>query len=180
MPDSPDVDRQLAARIAARGHEATAAERELCRRWTPRIAGYGARHLREPQAADDLLQRVLLVVVQALRAGRIEDPGRIGSYILSTCRHTTWEMNRRSGRDAGERAAAVELGYEPEWRTLDLSALDRCMERLPQRDRVVIVATFCEEQASERIAEQLATTAGNVRVIRHRALAQLQACMEGR
>lgn len=177
MPDSLDAD--LAARISAGGHSAAVAERELCRRWTPRIVGYGARHLREPQAAEDLLQRVLLAVLQALREGRIADRERLGSYILTTCRHMTWEMNRRTGRDR-VRAAVEEPSYEPEWRALDLPALDRCMQRLGDRERMVVVATFCEEQGSDRIAEQLATTAGNVRVIRHRALAQLQACMEGR
>jgi RNA polymerase sigma-70 factor (ECF subfamily) len=179
MADTADIDRELAARIAKRGREAGAAELALCRRWTPRIIGYGARHLREPQAADDLLQRVLLAVVQALRAGRVEDPARVGSYILTTCRHITWELNRRTGRE-DMNAVPEGLGYEPEWRMLDLSALDRCMGRLPHRERLVIVATFCEEQPSDRIAEALATTAGNVRVIRHRALAQLQTCMEGR
>jgi RNA polymerase sigma-70 factor, ECF subfamily len=182
MTATSDADRELAGRIARAGDDAAAAERELCRRWAPRIAGYGARHLRERQSVDDLLQRVLLAVVQALRTGRVEDPDRIGGYILTTCRRTTWEMNRGAWREAGvvSDAALEEIGVEPEWRTIDRAALDRCLGRLPTRERVVIVGTFCDELSSDRIAAHLTTTAGHVRVIRHRALAQLQSCMEGR
>lgn len=181
MPMTPDADRELAGRIAAAADGGAAAERELCRRWAPRIAGYGARHLREPQGTDDLVQRVLLAVVQALRTDRVADPERLGAYILTTCRRTTWEMNRRAWREAAPLSdtALVDLGVEPEWRTIDRAALDRCLGRLPARERTVILASFCDELPSDRIAAQLMTTAGNVRVLRHRALAQLQTCMEG-
>ena len=158
------------------------AERELCRRWAPRIAGYGARHLRELQGIDDLVQRVLLAVVQALRAGRVEHLDRIDAYILTTCRRTTWEMNRGAWREAAvvSDTALEEIGVEPDLHSLDVTALERCLGELSTRERVVIVSTFCDEMTSDRIAAHLTTTPGNVRVLRHRALAQLQSCMEGR
>jgi RNA polymerase sigma-70 factor (ECF subfamily) len=42
----------------------------------------------------------------------------------------------------------------------------------------VIVLSFYDERTSGQIARQLGLTEGNVRVIRHRALAQLHRCLE--
>ena len=43
--------------------------------------------------------------------------------------------------------------------------------------RTVVALSFYGECSGEEVAEELGTTPGNVRVIRHRVLAQLQACM---
>lgn len=51
-----------------------AAEAELFHRMAPRIRLYGLRHLRDSQAADDLVQQVLIGVLEALRAGRMRKP----------------------------------------------------------------------------------------------------------
>jgi RNA polymerase sigma-70 factor (ECF subfamily) len=39
--------------------------------------------------------------------------------------------------------------------------------------------TFFEDRSAEEIAETLATTAGHVRVLRHRAIASLRRCLDG-
>jgi DNA-directed RNA polymerase specialized sigma24 family protein len=39
--------------------------------------------------------------------------------------------------------------------------------------------TFYDERPAEEIAAALETSAGNVRVLRHRALLALRACVEG-
>jgi RNA polymerase sigma-70 factor (ECF subfamily) len=41
------------------------------------------------------------------------------------------------------------------------------------------MATFVEDRDADEIGAAFAISAGNVRVIRHRALARLQACVEG-
>lgn len=38
--------------------------------------------------------------------------------------------------------------------------------------------SFFRERSADEIAEVLETTAGNVRVVRHRAVAQLRQCLE--
>ena len=48
----------------------SAAETELYRRLAPRVRLYGLRHLREPHAAADLVQQVLLMTLERLRAGK--------------------------------------------------------------------------------------------------------------
>ena len=43
----------------------------------PRIRLYGLRHLRDEQAAADLVQQVLMMTIESLRAGKVRDPGKI-------------------------------------------------------------------------------------------------------
>ena len=42
-----------------------------------------------------------------------------------------------------------------------------------------MLATFLEDRDADEIGKALELSPGNVRVIRHRALARLQACVEG-
>jgi RNA polymerase sigma-70 factor (ECF subfamily) len=170
------IDVALAGRIRAGDRQA---EAELCRRYIPRIAGYGAAHLRDRQAIDDLLQEVLVIVLQALRAGRVDTPERLGSYVLSTCRHRVWEKNRgREHRPIDDEVATV-LRYETDWIHLERERVEHCLSRLGLRERTIVVETFCNETPTDELAAQLGLTPGNVRVIRHRTLAQLLACVQG-
>ena len=54
-----------------------------------------------------------------------------------------------------------------------------CLRRLAERERSVIVLSFYEERTAADVASMLGTTAGNVRVIRHRGLARLRSCVDG-
>jgi RNA polymerase sigma-70 factor (ECF subfamily) len=172
-------DAELARHVAAGTHTA---EGELCRRFSTRIRLYGLRHLRDEQAAADLVQDVLVTVLEALRAGRVRDPEEIGSFMLGTCRLTA--MNQKRG--GKRRAEMLEtfghgLGGAVEPLTVagaDLDKLRGCVERLTERDRTVVMLTFYAEEPAEEIARALETTAGNVRVLRHRAMSRLQACVE--
>src|SRR5262245_8936337 len=157
----------------------TDAERELCRTFEARIRGYGLRHLRDPAAADDLVQHVLLAVLQAVRAGRVEN---VAAYVLGTCRYAVRDMQRGEARQrkiAEQTAAVLPDGYEPSWRRFDRARLEMCLMGLEPRDRAVVIATFAYDRDADEIARAFDLSAGNVRVIRHRALAKLQACVEG-
>ena len=60
-------DAALARRIAGAGARIdSAAESELYRRLAPRVRLYGLRHLRDPHAARDLVQQVLLLTLERL------------------------------------------------------------------------------------------------------------------
>ena len=43
-----------------------------------------------------------------------------------------------------------------------------------------VVLSFFAERDAAQIAEELGMTAGNVRVVRHRALQRVRGCLEGR
>ena len=174
-------DGALARRVAAaEGRVDAEAEGELYRRLAPRVRLYGLRHLRDPQAAADLVQQVLLMTLERLRAGKLREPDRIASFVLGTCRMTVLEMRRGSWRREtllatyGDTEEAVEA---PEPLALDPDRLGGCLEALAERERSVVVMSFFADKQADEIGAELGISGGNVRVIRHRALARLRTCL---
>lgn len=181
-PDGTDAE--LAQQIAAADGDVRAAEAALYRRFARRIELYGRRYLGSEAAAQDLVQQVILRVLEALRAGRLGNPASLASFVLGTCRNVSWDIRRaasraqkleRSGPDGlpvPHRADAESLEER------DVVRLFGCMNGLREREARVVRMSFWEERAAEEIGERLGLSAGNVRVIRHRALAQLAECLE--
>jgi RNA polymerase sigma-70 factor (ECF subfamily) len=175
-------DGDLARRVAAGGLGAPGAEDELCRRLAPRVRLYGLRHLRDPSAADDLVQEVLLLTLERLRAGRVREPDRLASFVLGACRLVV--RNQRRGRRRREGLLDRYASVFPHQTVPDVLALDRgrlreCLGRLAERERTVLVLTFYAEQPSGEIAARLGTSPENVRTVRHRAFGRLRGCVKG-
>ena len=172
------TDAELASEIgSANSREA---EAELFRRMAPRIRLYGLRHLRDEHAAADLTQQVLVTTLEALRAGRLRDPEKLGSFVLGTCRMTVLELRRNAQRrehlleQFGPDMLAPRPSAIP---NLDREQLARCVQGLKDRERHVIVMTFYDEQTGAELADFLGLSEANVRLIRHRAIHQLRHCM---
>lgn len=170
------------ARAVAAGAPGLAedAESELYRRFAPRVRYYGLRHLRDEDAARDLVQQVMLLAIEKLRAGAIRDADQIGSFILGASRTMTIDLKRRERRRERLRET---FGVEPlasdphDHASLDLDRLDACLHRLPERERLVMLLTFYAERSSRQVGDEMTISEGNVRVIRHRAIGKLRACM---
>jgi len=183
---APDVLDSAEARVAwAIAHSpagaAPQAEAELYRLLAPRVRRYGLRHLRDAHAAADLVQHVLTFTLEQLRSGAVRDPKRVLSFVLGTCRMTVTHHRRTESRrnDLLERYAdalpQADLHIAPR---LDHQKVAECLERLPERERSVLVLTFYDEQPSEAVGAQLGLSPGNVRVIRHRGLHKLRQCVD--
>lgn len=178
--DDSAADALLARRVAAGGD--AAAEAELCRRLFPRIRAYGLRHLRDAAGAADLAQQVLVVLIESLRAGNVQDPERLPAFVMGTARNTVLDW-RRGERTRGALLArygpSLASVVEAETGTVDTAALARCLEHLLPREKLVVLLTFYADRDGDEIATELATSAGNVRVTRHRALRHLHDCLTG-
>jgi RNA polymerase sigma-70 factor, ECF subfamily len=180
--DSPEA---LAARriAGAAPGQAGDAEAELYRLLAPRIRRYGLRHLRDAHAAADLAQHVMVLTIERLREGALREPDRVLSFVLGTCRLTV--MDQRRGERRRERLlqrhgdmllpAADEAHVTPR---LDHHRVADCLDRLPERERAVLVMSFYDDQPSDAVGQQLGLTPGNVRVIRHRGIDKLRRCVE--
>jgi RNA polymerase sigma-70 factor (ECF subfamily) len=156
------------------------AEAELFRRMAPRIRLYGLRHLRDEQAAEDLTQQVFITTLEALRAGRLREPEKLASFVLGTCRMTVLDLRRGANRQArlleqfgAELLPAAQISVPH----LDHERLTRCVQNLKERERTVVMMCFYDEQTSADVAGFLGLSEANLRVIRHRAIHQLRACM---
>ncbi|HKU40650.1 MAG TPA: sigma-70 family RNA polymerase sigma factor [Polyangiales bacterium] len=157
------------------------AEREVLRRLLPAMRAFAQRRL-PPAAAEDFTQDALLLLVEALREGRIQDPARAAGFALGICRNLARDRAR-----SGERRRELQARYGLQ--AADLIAFDApvevrraqledCYSQLTEHARKIIYATFCEDHADAHIAGTLELSETNVRVIRHRTLAALRSCLE--
>ena len=171
---------ELVRRIAARDAQARDAEATLCRRFGPRAQLYGRKHLRDEDRARDLAQSVMLAVLEATRAGRVEDGRLIDRFVLGACRNVALRMRDLDSRAEPTDAAELDvIAFAPATEPMDAGALTQCLSELEPRGRMVVYLSFTEGRSADEIAAELTTTAGNVRVLRHRAMAQLRLCMDG-
>jgi RNA polymerase sigma-70 factor (ECF subfamily) len=177
-----DDDVALARRIIGRAPGCAAAEAELCRRLAPRIRLYGLKHLRTAAAAEDLMQEVLVMVLTKLREGAVREPEHVTSFALGAARQTVIDW-QRGGRRRTRILEAFPIDLLPaeeeEREPVDEKQLNGCLAGLPERERTVLVMTFYDDRPADAVAQELGLSAGNVRVIRHRGLERLRACMEG-
>lgn len=126
------------------------------------------------------MQNVLVIMLESIREGRVKDPEQIASFALGACRMAVLDLRRGAQRRDNllhqyvrTHVQAFVQPLEP----LDTIRLNDCLQRLPERERSVIVLTFYQEESSETVAESLGLTSSNARVIRHRALGRLRDCM---
>jgi RNA polymerase sigma-70 factor (ECF subfamily) len=173
---------RLARLIAAAAPgEARDAEAELYRLLAPRARRFGLRHLRDSHAAADLMQQVMTLTIEQLRGGQLREPERVLSFVLGACRRMVMDQRRGEHRreDLLERYAdalpIADIHVAPR---LDHERVADCLERLPERERSVLVMTFFDDQPSEAVGQQLGCSAGNVRVIRHRGIDKLRRCVD--
>ena len=174
-------DAALARRVAAAGATPdSAAEAELYRRLAPRVRLYGLRHLRDRHAAADLVQQVLLLTIERLRAGKLREPERIASFVLGTCRMTVLDLKRGAWRRETlleKWGDAAQMFEAPEPLALDPDRLAGCLQALSERERSVVMLSFFADKPADEVGAELSITGANVRVIRHRAVARLRECM---
>src|SRR5262245_57010326 len=131
--DSSDGDLARAVATLQPG-SAEAAEGELYRRFAPRVRLFGLRHLRDEDAAGDLVQQVMLLTIEKLRSGLVRDADQIASFILGTCRMMVKDQKRLEWRREKLReaflpasfVAAPAAGAGPD---LGLDRLERCLAR---------------------------------------------------
>jgi RNA polymerase sigma-70 factor (ECF subfamily) len=172
-------DGDLARRIAGAGDSrAGPEEAELCRRYGRRVFLFGLRRLGVEDRAHDLVQDTLVVTLRKLRSGEVREPERIGSFILGVAR----QLSRASVRD---RVRYQSIDSAPSEPSVEVPAPDplpreqvaRCLESLQDRQRAVILLTYYAEQTTAGIASSLGLSRDNVRVIRHRGIARMRACL---
>lgn len=157
------------------------AEAELCRRFTPAVHAFARRRLRSREAVDEFTQDVFVTFIEALRRSTIEDPARVGGFVLGICRNVSLDRARSQ-----ERRTALWATYghafaqEPSLDDApapDAMKLEDCLAQLSQRGRDVIRFSYVDALSHEEVARRLAISEVNARVLRHRTLGALRECM---
>lgn len=171
--------------VAKAGAGEREAEQALCQRFAPAVRAFARRRLRRVDAIEEFTQDVLLLLVEALRAGRVEQGERIGGFVLGICRNLAFDRARqRERREALWQAYGVALEavsvQAVESEPYEVAHLEDCLSQLSRRAREVVRLGFVEARDHEEVAAALDISPQNARVMRHRTLATLRDCMAKR
>jgi RNA polymerase sigma-70 factor (ECF subfamily) len=159
-----------------------AAESALCLRFLPAIRLFARRRLRTKDAVDEFAQDVLLVMVEAMRRGAVEEPERLGGFVLGICKNLARDRaKQRERRDELWSKFGGDLiapdAETPAFGGDEYIHLSDCIGELSLRSRTIIHLSYFELKTHQQIAAQLEVSEANARVMRHRTLQALRDCM---
>ena len=164
-----------------------ASESELAERFWERIRIFAARRLRDSAAAQDVAQETLRRVVDAMRAGRVENLDALPGFVFQTARHICLQRDRSAMREtrALSRWAEPDTPSEPDALVALITeercaAVRRALEGLDQDDRALLRGFYFESLDTADVAERMGVSAGAVRVRKHRALVRLSELLNSR
>jgi RNA polymerase sigma factor (sigma-70 family) len=148
--------------------------------WGAAIHTYCARRL----PPDDVADATQEVFVSAWRAREQFDPtrGSLPQWLFGIARNTCYGIHRkrasrvRAGDDDG--LEAFPAPAEPDGLP-DRLLLAGALQRLPARQRAVLVASFVEDQTNHEVAERLSLPLGTVKSDIRRGLRALRSELGG-
>ena len=126
-------------------------------------------------------------MVDALRAGRVDDIEALPGFVFQTARHICLQRDRSGMREdrALSRWAQRDQTHEPDALVALISeercaAVRRALEALEDDDRTLLRALFFERLETADVAERMGVSAGALRVRKHRALLRLSELLQSR
>jgi RNA polymerase sigma-70 factor, ECF subfamily len=143
--------------------------------------------LRLPQEAEDLRQEVFLRVLRALRGGAgIDQPERLGAFVLSVCNYVLMEHLRGGSRtsqwdeNTPEPRQREDADPERELVTAETREQVRALiDHLPAQDQGILRALFYDERDKDAVCRDYGVGRDYLRVLLHRAKRRLrQAVMQ--
>lgn len=174
----PHADAEIVARVCAGDVAAFAL---LTRRYNQRLYRAARAILRDDSEAEDVVQETYLRAFAHLQGFRYE--ARLGTWLTKIAVNEACARLRRGRRahlvDDIEVAGAVtpeHSAHEGELR----SALERAIDRLPARLRVVFVLRALEELSTAETARIVGISPVAVKVRLHRARTAIQRSLSGR
>jgi RNA polymerase sigma-70 factor (ECF subfamily) len=135
----------------------------------------------DPQAVDDHVQEILMIVLAAIRSGELRDPQCLMGFVRTVTRrqvavHIRGAIARRRRMVSMDSAITVSPSHEsPEARLVlrqRAAVVKRILEKLSERDRNILIRFYYEEQDSEHICREMRLTATQFRLYKSRALAR--------
>ncbi len=130
---------------------------------------------RDPEAARDLTQEVLLAVLNALRNGQLRASGKLSAFVHGTARNLANNHHRTQGQKPREIPLDPDLplvsaeveGLEDKERS---SLVQRGLEQLEPLDRRILLMTLVDGLKPGKIAVELGLTPEAVRTRKSRAV----------
>lgn len=166
--------------------DSTTPESELVPRFWGRLRVFATRRLGDVAAGEDVAQETLRRVTDALRAGRVEHAAALPAFVFQTARHVCLQLRRSAAREAralSRVASGDRTDVNPAAASVDaLAALitderrrtvHHALQALAADDCELLRLAYFDQLNAGEIATRLGSTAGAVRVRKHRALRRL-------
>jgi RNA polymerase sigma-70 factor (ECF subfamily) len=175
---NPREQADLAERVRAGEPHA---EEELVRRFHPRILAALIGQTRDREASRDLAQDVLIVTLRAVRSGKVNEPEKLGLYILGIARILAKNhLRKRFDEQSREDELPAELvdrlaGPLGQARMEELErerSVRAALDELPAADREILLLTLDGRKPRE-IAERLQLAPDVVRQRKFRAIQKI-------
>jgi RNA polymerase sigma-70 factor (ECF subfamily) len=159
----------------------SAAQSELVRLYTRRVAGFVRGIIRQPDAVEDVTQTVFIKMFR--RLSRLRDPAVFESWLFTLARNSGLDFIRRRN------CRPNTIGLDDEvYRIADprndsatteiLAALDRALAQLSPIDRS-LVTQFVAGESYGDIARRAGLSLASVKVRLHRVRPFLRSCVGG-
>ena len=173
-------DGELAVAV---GEGDAAAESSLYEKYSERILFLALSERCSREDAEDVRAETFLRVLQALRAGKLNKPDSLASFVVGIALNVIREQRRRrAGTDAlDEREDEIPGGDSPEDAFLEREAaraVEDMAARLKPREREFLRMYYYEEMPKEEIARALGVREERVRLIKSRALKSFRTIYE--
>ena len=168
---SPDAQSALAARLASGD---AAAEEEFVLLYRPRVLCVLRARLRDWEMARELADEALMGALQALRAGRLNEPARLSAFVAGTARNVANNHLRAKMRQPRPEPLEEELpGADPIAAMEEAERLElvrRVIAGLDEIDRAVLDLTLGQGLKPGEIARRLGLSPDVVRARKSRAI----------
>lgn len=157
-------------------------EPELAARFWDRIRLFAARRVHDVAMAEDIAQETLRRVVDALRAGRVQNPEAIAGFVFQTAKHICLHAQRSAGREARAMRRLQDPSDSGDVRPDVLARLvseersarvRTALRTLSPDDRDLLRALYFDQVDTGELAAKLGLSLGALRVRKHRALQRL-------
>jgi|SRR4051812_20357869 RNA polymerase sigma-70 factor (ECF subfamily) len=156
-----------------------------------RVRAYIGGTIRSPDVVDDLAQEVFLSALRSIDSYKGEAP--FGVWLLGISRHKTLMHLRREVRRLARESRSLEVVLaELRLRVLEsdelnlarreqeITALQRCLERLPPAGAEMIAARYFRARSISELAQEQGKREGTVRMTLLRLRHLLRTCVEQR
>jgi RNA polymerase sigma-70 factor (ECF subfamily) len=154
-----------------------AAESELARAFGERVRAVALARTRDPEAAREVAQEVLIAVISGLRSGQLRDADKLPAFIYGTLRNVLNNSFR-----AGRRRPLTEP-IQPEHVVVDpadplleaerANLVRRALATLGQADRHIVLMTLVSGLKPGEIARRMGLSDDVVRARKSRALKRI-------
>lgn len=153
------------------------------RQYRERLLYLCLRKVRDHGRAEEIVQNAFIALMEAFRAGRIEESGNIPGYLTGTInklayRHYRDNPGARETEMDDSVTPAPNPGAERQLAAReDLVVVEKALLRLRHRERRLARLYFVDELSREEICRRMAISPGNASVMLHRVRRRLKAAL---